>query len=214
MKKKDRKPQLIAYLRVSDGDKQTVEAQRHELLEWAQTKGVQIDRFIDVEMSSKKGSAERRINELISSVHEGDTVVCSELSRIARSTLEVLGLIHTLTEAGIRFVAIKQNLDLDPHRKNDPTSKVLITVYSLLAELERDLLGMRTKNGLSLAKSRGVILGRKRGSISKSILDGKQDQILELLDKKIPKSSIAKILGVSRSCVVNFIESRNLKPKP
>ena len=153
---------------------------------------------------------ETRIDELLSMVAKGGTVITTELSRVGRSTLEVLGLVHALTEAGIRFIAIKQNLDLDPKRKNDPASKVLITMFSLMAELERDFLSMRTRNGLALARKRGVVLGRPKGIISKSILDGKEQEIQRLIDLRIPQSSIAKILGVSRGCVVNFVRSRNL----
>lgn len=124
--------------------------------------------------------------------------------------LEVLGLIHSLTEAGVRFVAIKQSLDLDPHRKNDPATKVLLTMFSLMAELERDFLSMRTRNGLALARKKGVVLGRPKGIVSKSVLDGKETEIQRLLDLRIPQSSIAKLMGVSRGCLVNFVRSRNL----
>jgi DNA invertase Pin-like site-specific DNA recombinase len=90
-------------------------------------------------------------------------------------------------------------------------SKVMVTMLSLFAELERDLISQRTKRALEAKKAAGVRLGRPKGSTSKSKLDGKEGLISDLLVKKVSISSIAKILEVSRGTVENFIVSRNLR---
>lgn len=86
----------------------------------------------------------------------------------------------------------------------------MIALFGLFAEIERDLISERTKQGLQAVKETGKVLGRPKGKLGKSILDGKEVQIVEYLNKKVTKSSIAKILGVSRTCVYSFIESRKL----
>jgi DNA invertase Pin-like site-specific DNA recombinase len=80
----------------------------------------------------------------------------------------------------------------------------------MFAELERDFLSQRTKNGLERAKAQGKVLGRKKGSLGKSKMDEHVDEIKRLLTLKVPKASVAKILGVSRQALYKFIESRNI----
>jgi DNA invertase Pin-like site-specific DNA recombinase len=86
----------------------------------------------------------------------------------------------------------------------------MITLFGLFAEIERDLISERTKQGLQAIKETGKVLGRPKGKLSKSILDGKELQIIEYLKKKVSKASIAKILGVSRTCLYGFIKIRKL----
>ena len=91
-------------------------------------------------------------------------------------------------------------------------SKVLAFAFGLSAEIERNMISQRTKEALARRKAGGTILGRPKGRLSKTTkLTGKEDTIKELLTKKVPVSSVAKILGVHRLTVVNFIKSRKLK---
>ena len=87
------------------------------------------------------------------------------------------------------------------------TSKVMVTIFSLLAELERDLISERTKMGLAKAKALGKKLGRPKGP-GKSKLDGKESEIQGFLDKGVTRASIAKILGVSWKTLDNFIKQK------
>jgi hypothetical protein len=89
--------------------------------------------------------------------------------------------------------------------------KVMITMFSLFAEIERDLISERTKEGLARAKAQGKVLGRPKGSLGKSMLDGKEKEIKILLDKRVSKASIAKIYGVSWAAADNFIRTRKLR---
>ena len=81
----------------------------------------------------------------------------------------------------------------------------------MLAEIERQLVSERTKAGLEAARARGKMLGRPKGSMGKSLLDGKEEFIKSELKYRVAKSAIARKLGVSRGSLVNFIESRGIK---
>ena len=95
----------------------------------------------------------------------------------------------------------------------DLQTKVMIALFGLFAEVERDLISERTKEGLQAAKAQGRLLGRPRGALGQSKLDGKEDEIQKLLEKKVSKSSIAKIVEVSRTALLHFIRSRKLDPR-
>ena len=200
--------QTIAYLRVST-NQQDLKNQRYEVLEYAQKNNFNIDDFIQIEMSSRKDVGERLIDYLFDRLAEGDCVIVSELSRIGRSTVEVLNIINQLVAKKIKLIAIKQNLTVSGN--GDMTTKVMVTLFSLFSELERDLISERTKRALEAKKAAGVRIGRPKGATSASKLDGMEIQVVELLQKKVSLTSIAKILSVSRGTVYNFIQSRNLK---
>jgi len=141
-------------------------------------------------------------------LNAGDRVVVSELSRLGRSTVEVLSIINSMISKSIEFHAIKQNIKITDN--HDIQSKIIVTLFSLFAELERDLISQRTKSALQAKRAAGVKLGRPKGSLGKSILDEKEELISDFLRKKVSITSIAKILEVSRGTVQNFVISRHL----
>jgi DNA invertase Pin-like site-specific DNA recombinase len=89
------------------------------------------------------------------------------------------------------------------------TSKVMVTIFSLLAELERDLISSRTKMALAQAKAAGMKLGRPKGP-GKSELDGHEDEIKDLLSKGVNKANIARIFGVAWGTLDNHIKKKKL----
>jgi DNA invertase Pin-like site-specific DNA recombinase len=197
----------LAYIRVST-DKQDLNNQKLEILEYAQKNNYKVDEFIEIEISSRKDKDERRINELFGKLHFEDTLIVSELSRLGRSTAEVLNMVNTLIEKKVRFIAIKQNIVING--RNDMQTKVMITMFSLFAELERDLISQRTIQALKAKKAQGVVLGRPRGALGNSKLDDKKGQIQELLKHKVAKAAIARMLGVSRTSLIDFVKSRHI----
>ena len=96
--------------------------------------------------------------------------------------------------------------------KQDLRTKVMIALFGLFAEVERDLISERTKEGLAAAKAKGKLLGRPKEALGTSRLDGKEQDIRALLDKDVSKASIAKILDVSRSALYHFIQTRKIAP--
>src|SRR4029079_18605453 len=98
---------IIGYIRVST-DKQDADSQRHLLLEYAHSKKLVIDEFIEVEMSSQKNQKERRIEELKGKLAQGDRLIVAELSRLGRNMLETLNIIHELAEKGVSILFVRQ----------------------------------------------------------------------------------------------------------
>ena len=139
----------------------------------------------------------------------GDSLIVSELSRLARSLGQIIQIVDELVKNNVKLFCIKENISIDP-KSRDLQSKVTITMFGLFAEIERDLISERTKAGLRAAREKGKVLGRPKGSLGNSKLDGKEREIKEFLSKGVSKTAIAKIFGVSRPCLYSFIESRTL----
>jgi DNA invertase Pin-like site-specific DNA recombinase len=198
---------VLSYIRVSTNT-QDVKNQRYEILEYARTHDLTIDRFIEIEISSRKDRKQRRIDEILQELSPGDTLVVSELTRLGRSTGEVIELVNELVRKKVRFIAIKQNLNIN--NGHDMTSKIIVTLFGLMAELERDLISMRTREALAAKKAQGKVLGRPKGSLGKSKLDGREGEIARLLKSKVSKAAIARITGVSWLTLDRFIKSRGL----
>jgi len=110
-------------------------------------------------------------------------------------------------EKEIKVFTVKEKYELD----NNINSKVLAFAFSLSADIERQLISQHTKEALTRKKSEGKKLGRPKGSLSKETkLSGKEQQIIELLDKKVSYSAIGRIMGVNRLTVSQFVKSRVL----
>ena len=146
----------IAYLRVST-DQQDLDNQRLEIEEYCKKQKLDINEWIQVEISSRKNQTDRKICELLASLKRGDRLIVSELSRLSRSIKGTHEIMDKLARKRIEVHVIKQNLVT--HGMGDMTTKVLINAFAMCAEIERDLISARTKNGLALAKKRGVKLG-------------------------------------------------------
>ena len=200
----------VAYLRVSTRS-QDLANQKLAILEFSQKRRFPIDQFIESRISSRKSPLERRIDEMLGTLQPGDRLLVSELSRLGRSLSQVIQIVETLVRRKISFIAIKEAIEFDG--KQDLRTKVMIALFELFAEVERDLISERTKEGLDAARAKGRRLGRPKGALGKSKLDGKQEEIRILLQKEVSKVSIAKIVGVSKTALHHFINSRKLDPK-
>lgn len=198
---------IVAYLRTST-DKQDLSHQKLEILEYARKKKINISDFIEIQISSRKTSKQRRIDELADMLKEADTLIVTELSRLGRSTAEVIGLINALVNRGVHVIVIKQNLNIQKH---DMNSKIMITLFSLFAELERDLVSLRTREALSAKKAQGITLGKPKGTIQKSKFDKDVVKIKELLGYGLSIRKMAKVLGYTNPIALNtYIKKRSL----
>ena len=106
-------------------------------------------------------------------------------------------------------MALKENIRVEG--KPDIQTKVMTTLFALFAEVERGLICERTREGLAQARAAGRQLGRPKGSLGVSRLDGRQDQIRHFLHLGVSISSIAKITGVSRTTPYSFMRTRGLR---
>ena len=197
----------IAYLRVST-DSQDLKNQKLEILEYADKHGLRINEWLEVKMSSRRSRKERLIDLLMEKLNSEDCLIVAELSRLGRSVGQIITIMDELIKKKVKVIFIKQGMTVNG--KNDIQSKTMITLFGLFAEIERDLISERTKAGLARARSEGKLIGRPKG-LGKSQLDGKEDEIKKLLEKKVSISSIAKIMDVSWPCANHFIKTRKLK---
>ncbi len=199
---------IVAYLRAST-DKQDLSHQKLEILEFARRNTMHIDDYIETTNSSRKTSKQRRIDELVVMLGEADTLIVTELSRLGRSTAEVISLVNALIERNIRVITIKQNLDISGQ---DMNSKIIVTLFSLFAELERDLISLRTKEALAGKKAQGISLGKPKGTIQKSKFDKDVARIKELLGYGLSVRKIATVLGYSSHIALNtYIKKRSIR---
>ena len=207
---KKNKGNVYAYCRVSTSD-QDANNQKLEILEHARKNNFKVDDFISIEVSSRKDKKTRRIDELMGNLQAGDTLIVSELSRLGRSVGQLSTMVDELVSNKIKFVAIKEGISLNGNGKKDIQTTALVSCFSMLAEIERQLVSERTKAGLQAARAKGKLLGRPKGSTGKSILDGKEEFVQAELKYRVAKSAIARKLEVSRGSLVNFINSRKLE---
>ena len=200
---------ILAYLRAST-NKQEVSHQKYEILEYARKHDMKVDQYIELIISSKRSVEQRRINEISQNLNASDVLIVTELSRLGRSTTQVLSLVNTLVDQQIRIIVIKQNLDISKH---DVNSKMIVTLFSLFAELERDFVSMRTKEALASKKAQGIKLGKPKGTIQKSKFDQHRERVVELLELGLSVRKIAKLLGYTSHIALNtYIKKRNLRP--
>ncbi len=196
----------VAYIRVSTIE-QDLKNQRYEILQYADKENINVTEWMEIKISSRKSTKERLIDTLLEKLNKGDTLIISELSRLGRSVGQIAIIASTLVDTGVRLISIKENMKLDG--TPDIQTKIMLTMVSLFAEIERDLISQRTKAGLHKARLEGRLLGRPKG-LGKSQLDGKQDDIKRLLMKGVGIASIAKIYEVSWPCVSHFIKTRKI----
>lgn len=185
---------IYGYIRVST-EKQSVENQRFEITQFAQKNNIEIEKWIEETTSSKTDMDKRKLGKLLKKVKKDDILIASELSRLGRNLLQVMGILHHCMNVECQVWTIKDNYRLGA----DIQSKVLAFAFGLSAEIERNLISQRTKESLNRLKAEGKILGRPKGSKNKKLkLSDKGDKIKKLLEQKVPKTQIAKIIGVDR----------------
>lgn len=197
---------IYGYIRVST-DKQTVENQRYEINNFCKRQELIVNKWIEETISGTKSVDGRKLGKLLKKMKKEDILICSELSRLGRSLLMIMGVLNDCMNRDIQVWTIKDNYRLG----NDISSKVLAFAFGLAAEIERNLISQRTKEALARKRAEGVILGRRKGcKSSKTKLTGQEKQIQELLEKNVSYSAIGRILGVHRLTVSSFVKGHRL----
>jgi len=193
---------IYGYIRVST-DKQTVKNQQYEISRFCEKNLLTVNKWIEEVISGTKKINERKLGKLIKKMKKDDILICSELSRLGRNLLMIMGILNECMNREIQVWTIKDNYRLG----NDINSKVLAFAFGLSSEIERNLISQRTKEALARKRAEGVLLGRPKGSKSKTKkLSGKESEIKALLDKEISVSAIARTFGVHRLTAIDFIK--------
>ncbi len=197
---------IYGYIRVST-DKQTVENQRFEINNFCNNNETIVNKWIEETISGSKNVDDRKLGKLLKKMKKGDILICSELSRLGRNLLMIMGILNECMNRDIQVWTIKDNYRLG----SDISSKVLAFAFGLSAEIERNLISQRTKEALARKRAEGVILGRPKGSKStKTKLTGQEKKIQDLLDRKVSYSAIGRILGVHRLTVSSFVKNKKI----
>ncbi len=198
---------IYAYLRVSS-DKQDLHNQRHGILEYANIHALSPIQFIEDTVSGREKWLERGVGQLLNqTAQESDVVIFSEVSRMARSTLQVLEMLSCCVRRGINVHIAKQGMVLDDSMQ----SRITVTVLGLAAEIERELIVLRTTEALAKRKAEGKTLGRPKGRQSTHLkLDTREAEIRSYLAKGISKRSIAKLVDCSPSTLYDWLERKHL----
>lgn len=175
----------IAYIRVSSDDQST---ERQEEL----FKAYQIDKFFIEKVSGKTIKDRHELQKMMEFVRDGDVVIVESISRFGRSLQDLLTLINQLNEKKVQFKSIKEG-DIDT---TTPTGKLVFSIFSSLAEFERETIKQRQAEGIALAKAKGIYKGRKRISIDENTFN---IYFEKYKNGEIKKNAFAKIMNVSIS---------------
>ena len=198
---------IYAYLRVST-NQQDVDNQRYGILEYANQRNLGHLEFVADSVSGQKRWRERELGRLLTEkARTGDMVVFAEISRMARSTLQVLEILECCMQRELSVHIAKQRMVLD----DSMPSRITATVLGLAAEIERELISLRTTEALAKRKAAGKTLGRPKGRQSASLkLDAKEQEIRMYLAKGISKRSIAKLVDCAPSTLYNWLKRNQL----
>ena len=179
---------VIAYLRVST-EKQYLENQHEEIERFASKHGLKIDRWYTETVSGCVCSKDRKLANLLSRMKPGDALVVTEISRLSRTLLEIMTILNTCISKNVRLYSTKEGYVF----QNDINSKVLGFAFGLIAEIERNLISMRTKEALARRRQEGKKLGRAFGSRnSRYKLTGKEAAIRAMLEAGASKAAVCR----------------------
>lgn len=196
---------VVGYIRVST-DEQDTYKNRAAILEFANKRDFGHIEFVEERVSGTKAWRDREVGRVVLSLNPGDILIIPEISRLARSMLQILEMLEILKAAHVDVYAIKGGWSLNGNIE----SKVLLMVFGMIAEIERDLISMRTKEGLAARKAAGVILGRPKGKAGKSKLDKHRQEIVQLLENGSTRKFIAAKFSVAPGTLTNWIKKNNI----
>lgn len=182
----------VSYVRVSTVDQneeRQIEAlEKHKIDKWF------------IEKVSGKNTNRAQLQAMLDFVREGDTVYVHDLSRLARSTKDLLNIVDFFNAKNVHLVSNKENIDT-----NTATGKLMLTMIAAIAEFERQNLLERQREGIAIAKRKGIYKGRQRIKIDKAVLDN----LMELYKKrKISKAGMARQLNISRPTLDRLLTER------
>ena len=188
-----------AYVRVSSRDQH----EERQLIAM-KSRGIPQERIFSEKQSGK--NIKRPVLQLLmDTVQKGDTVVVESISRFARNTKDLLGLVEKLTQKGVEFVSLKEHIDT-----TTPTGRFTLTIFAAIAELERECTLIRQAEGIAAAKAQGKHLGRP----IKEPPENFASVVKDWEQGKINFEQVKKITGLKRATLYNRLrEFRNSEKK-
>ena len=191
---------VIAYLRVSTV-KQNLANQQDEIRRFALSKDLVVDRWVTEVVSGKKNEKDRKLGALLKCMKRGDTLRVTEISRLSRTLTDIMSIMGRCLEKNITLYSTKDGYAFD----DSINSKVLCFAFGLVAEIERNLISIRTREALALRKAEGVVLGRRRGSYTKlNVLIDRRAEVIAMLKSGHSIAGVCRKMDVSRDTFDKF----------
>ena len=199
---------IYGYLRVSS-DEQDINSQKQGVEAFAKEKGLVIDKFItDEGVSGGKDPDQRNLGPLLKIVKKGDIIISSEISRLGRDLFMVMDILHFCMERGCIIYTVKDRFTLG----DDIQSKVLAFAFGLSAEIERQMIRQRTKEGLRLRMKMGILVGRPLGTkADPKVDDATKARILEQYNWGVPLRRLAQYFNVDRNTIDRWLTRWKVK---
>ncbi|PSU85499.1 resolvase [Photobacterium phosphoreum] len=195
-----------AYLRVST-DAQDVNNQKHGILEYANRMGLVNLAFVEDAVSGTKKWRQRRLGLMLEDMTSGDVLIFAEVTRMARSTIQVLEILEYCMDKEITVHIAKQNMVLDGSMQ----AKIIATILGLAGEIEREFIRQRTKEALAARVAKGITLGRPKGKAARLKLDDKRDDITKYYKMGLSLREIGKLLNIASSTLSDYIKIREIE---
>lgn len=201
---------IYGYLRVSS-DEQDVNSQKQGVEQFAKDRNWNIDKYItDEGVSGGKDPDKRNLGPLLQLLNKDDVIISSEISRLGRDLYMVMDILHYCMEKGCIIYTVKDKFVLG----DDIQSKVLAFAFGLSAEIERQMIRQRTKEGLRLRMKLGVLVGRPIGSLSENVkLDAVKDKVIEQYNWGVPLRRLAQNFNVDRNTISRTLSRWGLTEK-
>jgi DNA invertase Pin-like site-specific DNA recombinase len=178
----------IGYIRVS-----TIEQHEERQLE-----GIALDKTFR-DFASGKDTKRPQLELLLSFVRQGDTVVVHSMDRLARNLDDLRRIVQTLTSKGVRIEFVKEHLTFSG--EDSPMANLMLSVMGAFAEFERALIRERQREGIALAKRKGVYKGRKKALAPEQVT-----QLQARLSTGVSKAQVARELKISRETLYQYLK--------
>lgn len=179
----------IGYIRVSTLDQNTER----------QLDGIELDRTF-TDKASGKDTQRPQLRAALEYVRDGDTFVVHSMDRLARNSEDLLRTVRELTGRGVTVAFVKNHLTFSG--KADPMAKLMMTMLAAFGEFERDLIRERQREGIAIAKAKGVYKGRK-----KALTIEQMTELVECARSGLPKADVARSYGISRETLYQYLRA-------
>lgn len=197
---------VVAYLRVST-ERQHLINQQNEIRKFAESRGLKVDRWVTEVVSGKRRKEDRKLGKALSGLRSGDVLIVTELSRLSRTLYEIMSVLNRCLQLKITVYSTKDGYAFD----DSINSKVLAFAFGLVAEIERNLISLRTREALDVKRIQGVRLGRPPGSKPKQThLREHWEMMTKLLDEGESIVSVCQRYGIARSTFYEFRRNEKL----
>lgn len=197
---------IYGYIRVST-EKQTVEIQRYEINRYCAENNIVVDAWIEESISGAIKPSARLLGKLVlDRIQKGDLILVTEISRLGRNVYMVMSIINHCMLCGASILPIWKGEII-----REDSMSVYETFFDIIsAQKERELISRRTKCALAMMKSLGIKLGRPIGIPRHLKLEGRDEEILDLMSKGLSRAEMSRRLGVNPGTLDKYIRIREL----